>query len=81
MVTKTKKKTKRFKFELIGMASDPFNGDPLEKEYGVVYSVKKANEFLDKYEGRVEWKGKTAGYNWGDIEHVRTRNGKPVIRD
>ena len=79
MVIKRKKKTKRFKFELIGMSPNPFNGDPIESEYDTVSSVKEANSFLDEYEGKVEWNDKVVGYNWGDIEHVRTRNGKPVV--
>lgn len=80
MVKSNKNIKKKFKFELIGMASDPFDGDVLEKHYGTTYSVKKANEFLDEYDSKVEWKGKTVGYNWGDIEYVEIKRGKPVIK-
>ena len=71
------------KLEMIVMAPDPFGGDPLEKYYGDTYSVKEANEFLEKAEGggaRVEWKRKIVGYNWGELKKVRLKKGKPLTR-
>lgn len=68
----------RKKFELIEMAPDPFGGDVLEKYYGSTCSVKEANEFLEKHEGRVEYEKKTVGYNWGELKKVEIEKGKPV---
>jgi len=79
--TKKRKITKKYKFNLISMAPDPFNGDPLEKHRWSTTSVREANTFLRNGDGKVEWNGKIVGYNWGELQLVRTEKGKPKIVD
>jgi hypothetical protein len=74
-------KVKEGRFRLIQMEPNT-KGDAMEEEYGTTDSVEEANEFLDEFEGRVDYNGDTVGYNWGEIVHIKLkRNGEPEIAD
>lgn len=64
--------------ELYRLYPDPAGGSPVDEYRGDVTSLDEANAFLDSGDGMVQYQGEIVGYNWGEKEYVRLRNGVPV---